>query len=111
MSLLINLVVSTIAVIIAAYVIPGVQVDTLFAAFVVAIMLGIMNAIIKPILVILTLPITIVTLGLFLFVINALLVLFVADLVPGFHVAGFWSALFFSLVASLVGSFLSAFSE
>jgi putative membrane protein len=106
MKLLIHLLVSTIAVFVSAYILPGVAVDSLTAAFVVAVVLGIVNMLLKPILVILTLPITILTLGLFYFVINALLVLLVANLVPGFHVNGFWWALVYSLVLSVIGSVL-----
>lgn len=106
MNLLIKLVINTIAIIIAAYVLPGIRVDGITAALIVAILLGVVNAILKPILVILTLPITILTLGLFTFVINALLVLLVDQLVPGFDVVNFWWALLFSVIVSLVSSFL-----
>lgn len=103
---LLQLILNTLAVMVAAYVLPGVKVDGFVTAAVVAVVLGLVNAVVKPILVVLTLPVTIVTLGLFLFVINALMVLLVAKLVPGFAVAGFWWALLFSFVVSLVGSFL-----
>lgn len=77
-----------------------------WTAIVVAIVLGIVNALLKPLLILLTLPVTILTLGLFLFVINAALVLLVAKLVPGFEVRGFWWAMLFSLVVSIIGAFL-----
>jgi putative membrane protein len=109
--LFINLIVSTIAVIISAYILPGVTVDNFLTAVVVAIVLGAMNMFIKPILVLLTLPLTILTLGLFTFVINALMVLLVSNLVPGFHVPGFLTALLFSLILSIISSFLHAISD
>jgi len=111
MRLIINLILNTLAVAVAAYVLPGVFVDGAVAALVVAILIGVVNVVVKPLLVLLTLPITVVTLGLFLFVINALMILLVDWLVPGFQVDGFWWALLFSLVVSLVGSFLSALAN
>lgn len=102
----VNLLVSAIAVIISAYILPGVKVDGFLTALIVAVVLGAINMFIKPILILLTLPLNILTLGLFTFVINALLVLLVSNLVPGFKVAGFFPALLFSLVLSIVSSFL-----
>ncbi|MEK7165365.1 MAG: phage holin family protein [Patescibacteria group bacterium] len=107
MKFIANLLVSGIAVFISAYILPGITVDTFWTAIVVSVLLGIANAVLKPILILLTLPITILTLGLFTFVINAILVIFVSSIVPGFAVAGFWWALMFSLVLSLVNSFLN----
>lgn len=108
MSIVVNLLLSTVAVLIAAQVIPGIQVKDFYTAIVVAVILGVINMVIKPILILLTLPITIITLGLFTLVINALMVLLVARIVPGFTVAGFWPALWFSIVLSLVGYFLNS---
>lgn len=102
----INWVVMTLAVFISAEVIPGVEVDSFFAAFIAALVLGVINTILKPILLILTLPINIFTLGLFTIVINAFLVLLASNLVDGFHVNGFWWALLFSLAMSIVQSAL-----
>ncbi|MBF8249894.1 MAG: hypothetical protein HW400_495 [Candidatus Levybacteria bacterium] len=102
----VNLIVSAIAVVVSAYILPGVKVDGLLTAVVVAVVLGAVNMFIKPILILLTLPLTILSLGLFTFVINALLILLVSNLVPGFKVEGFLSALLFSLVLSVVSSFL-----
>ena len=96
-----------LAVFATAYILPGVHVSNFITAIIVGIVLGIINAFVKPILVVLTLPITIVTLGLFYFVINALLILFGAGLVPGFTVDSFWSALLFSLVISIVSWFFN----
>jgi len=109
MQAIINLVLSALAVIISAYILPGVKVDNFLTAIVVAIVLGIINAIIKPILVILTLPINIVTLGLFTFVINGIVILLVSAIVPGFRVDGFVWAILFSLVLSIVNGVLSLF--
>jgi putative membrane protein len=85
-----------------AYVYSGVQVTGLFPALIAALLLGLVNAVIRPILVILTLPVTLVTLGLFIFVINALLFWFVAEIVKGFSVAGFMAALIGSLMYSVI---------
>lgn len=93
---------------VAAYVLPGVRVDSFVTAVIVAVILGAVNAFIKPVLVLLTLPVTVLTLGLFIFVINALLVLLVAAVVPGFKVDGFWTALLFSVVLSAISWFLHA---
>ena len=107
----VNLVVSSLAVIISAYILPGVKVDGFLTAVVVAIILGVVNMFIKPILLLLTLSLNILTLGLFSFVINAALVLFVSSIVPGFRVSGFLWALIFSLVLSLVSSFLYSLTK
>lgn len=106
MALLINWLVTALAVIIAAYLLPGVSVKSFFSALLVALVLGLINAILRPILVILTLPLTVVTLGLFIFVINALLVLLTSAIVPGFDVRNFWWALLFSLIFSIVSFIL-----
>jgi putative membrane protein len=100
--ILIHWVITTIAILVAAYIIPGIKVDSLGAALIGAAILGILNAVLKPILVVLTLPITLLTLGLFLFVVNALVFLLAGNLLSGFHVASFWSALLGSLVVSVV---------
>lgn len=99
-------IVSAIAILIAAYLLPGVTV-TLIGALILAVVLGIINVFIKPIVVILTLPINIVTLGLFSLVINALLILLADYLVPDFSVSGFWTALFFSIIVSLINTLFS----
>lgn len=106
--LLLNLIVSAMAVLISAYILPGVKVDGFMTAVVVAVVLGVVNMFIKPVLVLLTLPLTILSLGLFTFVINALLVLLVSSIVPGFKVSGFLWALIFGLVLSFVSSFLNS---
>ena len=98
----------TLVILLAAYILPGVTVTTFIVALLVALALGIINAIIKPILIILTLPINILTLGLFILVINALLVMLTAWLVPGFEVASFWWAMLFSIVLTVIEFFVSA---
>lgn len=93
-----------LAVLLSAYLLPGVGVTHYGYALLVALVLGIVNAIVKPILIVLTIPITFVTFGLFLLVINALMILLVDWLIDGFTVDGFWWALGFSLVLSLFNS-------
>jgi putative membrane protein len=104
MNWIIRLLLNGLAVVLSAYLLPGVDVDGYGTALLVALILAIVNVIVKPILVILTIPITIVTLGLFLLVINAALILFVDNLVNGFAVDGFWWALLFSLILSIFNS-------
>jgi putative membrane protein len=101
---IIHWIVSVVAILIAAYLIPGVHI-TLVGAIVLAVVLGIFNIFLKPVLLILTLPITILTLGLFSLVINALLVMLADLLVPGFSIGGFWVAVLFSIVVSIVNAF------
>lgn len=110
MKLFLQWLISTIAILIAAYLVPGATV-TVAGALVLAIVLGILNLLLKPVLFVLTLPINVLTLGLFSLVINALLVLLAAYIVPGFAIAGFWSALFFSVVLTLVNWVFHLWSE
>ena len=97
---------TAVAVLFAAYILRGVHVDSTLTALMVAVVLGLLNSFIKPILVILTIPITLITLGLFLLVINIIIVKWAAGLVPGFTVDSWWSALVFSLVVSVVSSII-----
>jgi putative membrane protein len=106
MPLLIHWLLSALAIMIAAYILPGVHVATFFSALVVAVILGLINVFIRPLLLILTLPINILTLGLFTFVINALMIMLAANIVKGFSVDSFWWAMLFSIVLTLVGSLL-----
>ena len=99
----------TAAVLVASYLIEGIRVDGFFSAFLAAAILGILNAFFRPVLLVLTLPINILTLGLFTFIINALLLKMVSGVISGFEVSGFWSAVFGALVISIVNWFLSAF--
>lgn len=107
MRLLSYLLINSIAILIASYILPGVKVDSVSTVIIVAIVLGVINTFIKPLVLLLTLPITLVTLGLFTFIINALLVVLTDMLIAGFSVTNFLWALLFSLVVSLVSSFLS----
>ena len=111
MKALIKILLGALAVFAASYVLPGVHVKDFWTALVVAIVLALVNAVLRPILILLTLPATILTFGLFLFVINSCLVLLVAKVVPGFTVDGFWWAMVFSIVASIIGSFLDTVAE
>ena len=103
---LLKTMVTAVAVLIASYVLSGVSVDSTLTAVLVAIVLGFLNSFIKPILIILTIPITIFTLGLFLLVINILIVKWASDIVTGFRVDGWFWALLFSLIVSFVTSVL-----
>ena len=111
MRLLIRFLLNAIAVYFTAYLLHGVHVSSFTTALLVAFVLGIVNVTIKPLLFLLTLPITILTLGLFTFVINACMILFVEWIVPSFRVDGFWWALLFSLVLSVVSSILHKLIE
>jgi putative membrane protein len=106
MKLLIRILLSALAAVVLAKILPGVDVDSYWTAILVAIVLSLLNFIVKPILVILTLPVTLLTLGLFLLIINALIILLADYLVTGFDVNGIWWALLFSLLLSLVQSVL-----
>ena len=99
----------TAAIMFASYVLDGIQVKGFFAAFFAAAILGILNAFFRPILLILTLPINILSLGLFTFIINAMLLKMASGVISGFEVYGFWSAVFGSLLISLVSWALSSF--
>jgi putative membrane protein len=107
MRLLITWLINAGALFALPYLISSIRVADFTTALIAALILGLVNALIKPILVILTLPVTVLTLGLFIFVINALLFWAVANLVGGFHVAGFWSAFFGAVLYSLISWALS----
>lgn len=111
MKLVVHLIISTLAVMIAAYIIPGVVVSGWFAAFVVAIVLGILNLTVKPVLLVLTLPINILTLGLFTLVINTLLIFLAGAIVPGFNPGSFLAALLFGIVLSLINMFANTLKD
>jgi len=106
MNLLLRILVTAILVMIIAHFMPGVHVAGFGTALIVAVVLGLLNIFIKPILVILTLPVTILTLGLFLLVINALIILLCTNIVGGFKVDSFWTALLFSIVLSILQSIM-----
>lgn len=109
MGLLLRWLILTVAIIIASYLLEGIHVSGFFSAFFAAAILGILNALFRPILIILTLPINILTLGLFTFIINALMLTMVSDVIPGFEVYGFWTAIFGSLIISIVSWLLNSF--
>ncbi len=102
---IIHFIVSVLAILVAAYLLPGVHITSLVVALILAVVLGVFNIFLKPIITILTLPITIITLGLFSLVINALLIMLAGVIVQGFTVDGFWWALAFSVVLSVVNGF------
>lgn len=106
MSLIIRLLVTAAVAFGLAHLLSGIHIDTYWTALVFALILGVANLIVRPVLIILTIPLTIITLGLFLFVINALMVLLAAKLVDGIKVDGFWWALLFSLLLSIISSLL-----
>jgi putative membrane protein len=107
--LLIRWLILTISIILTSYLYDGIYVASFSSALFAALVLGILNALFRPILILITLPINILTLGLFTFVINALLLKMVSGVVAGFYVHGFWSAVFGSLIISLVSWLLSSF--
>ncbi len=111
MKFLAQLIISALAVIITSLLLPGVHIDSPITGIIVAALLAFLNGIIRPILIILTIPITIVTLGLFLLVINAGLILIASELVDGFRVSGFWTAFFFSIILAIVTSAFNSFSK
>ena len=102
------MVVYTLALLVAAHVVSGIGLDGLTSALVAGLLLGIINAVVRPILVVLTFPITLLTLGLFLLVLNAFCLWLVSVFVTGFHVAGFWPAFWGALLVSVVSWILTA---
>jgi putative membrane protein len=107
--LLIRWLIVTAAIILASYLLDGIEVKSFFSAFFAAAALGILNALFRPILIVLTLPINILTLGLFTFLINALMLKMASGIIPGFEVHGFWTAIFGSLIISTISWLLNAF--
>jgi putative membrane protein len=108
MRLLVVWLINAVALLALPYLISSIQVDSFGTALIAALVLGLINTFIRPILVLLTLPATVLTLGLFIFVINGLLFWFVGSFVQGFHVAGFWSAILGAIVYSIISWALSA---
>jgi len=111
MNYLFKVLLTAVAVLVIAYLLPGVDVDDYGTAIWVAFIVGVLFSILKPILVILTLPVTILTLGLFLFVINAAMILLANSWIDGFSVSGFWTALLFSILLSFFESVLHKLIE
>lgn len=106
--LLVVWLINTVALVAVAYLMPSVSIASASAALGAALVLGLVNALIRPILVLLTLPVTLLTLGLFIFVLNGLLFWMVGSFIEGFHVAGFWAGVLGAIVFSLVSWLLSA---
>ncbi|GHC42351.1 membrane protein [Alcaligenes pakistanensis] len=107
MTLLLVWILNAVALLVVAYILPGIAVASFGSALIAALVLGLLNTLVKPLLVILTLPITIVTLGLFLLVLNALVFWFAGSILKGFQVNGFWWAVIGAIVYSLVSGLLS----
>jgi len=108
MAIIISILLNALAVFVAAYILPGIHLRDFTTAVIVAIVLGVINTFIRPLIFILTLPINILTLGLFTFVILGGIVLLVSKIVPGFVVDGFWWAIGFSLVLAIINSFINS---
>ena len=107
MTLLLVWILNAVALLVVAYVLPGIVVASFGSAMLAALVLGLINMLVKPVLVLLTLPITIVTLGLFLLVLNALMFWFAGSILKGFQVNGFWRAVGGAILYSLISGFLS----
>lgn len=105
--LLLKWLLMTVSILIAAHLIPGVTVHGFFSALWVALFLGIINVLVRPVLILITLPINILTLGLFTFVINAALVLLASVVIKGFEVNGFWTAMLFGVILSIINYLLN----
>src|SRR5271169_6205916 len=108
MTLLLVWLINAVALLALKYLLSSISVDSFMAALIAALVLGLINTFIRPLLILLTLPVTLLTLGLFIFVINGLLFWFVGSFVPGFHVAGFWSAVFGAILYSIISWALSS---
>ena len=106
MDFIIKLLITAAVVMFTAWILPGIQIKNYWSAIVVAIILALLNIFVKPVMVFLTIPLTIITFGLFLFVINALIILLAGAIVSGFKVMGFWWALAFSIIISLISYIL-----
>lgn len=108
MKFLLKILVTSLAVLFSSYLLPGVVVASFTTAILVAIVIALLNTFLKPILILLTIPVTVLTLGLFLLVINAFIILLTSELVRGFSVDGFWWALLFSIILSVITSLLES---
>jgi putative membrane protein len=111
MNLILRIISTSILVMVISYLMKGVVVDEFSTALIVAIVLGLLNFFVKPVLVLFTLPVTVFTLGLFLLVINAIIILLCDHFVDGFDVNGFWTAMFFSIILSLSQSLVYKLTE
>ncbi|HKL96178.1 MAG TPA: phage holin family protein [Paludibacteraceae bacterium] len=106
MGFIANLLISALAVYLTAWLLPGIVVKSFWSAMGISLIIGLLNVLVRPLLTLLTIPVTIVTLGLFLFVIDALIIMLAAKLLDGFIVNGFWWALIFSIIVTSVTNFL-----
>lgn len=106
MKFLLKLLITAVNAFVLAHILPGIEIDTIYVAVLIAFVLAILDATIKPLLILLTFPVTILTLGMFLFVINACIVLAAEYVIDGFRVDGFWSAVLFSIILSFFNSFV-----
>jgi putative membrane protein len=107
--LLIRWLISAVSLLIVSYLVPGIEVQGFFYALLAAVFLGVLNAVVRPIIIILTLPLTIFTLGLFLFVVNGIMLMLVSAVIKGFSVNGFWAAVGGALVLSIINWFSSSY--
>lgn len=108
MGLILEIIISSIAVYFTAWLLPGISVKSFGSAIIVAVVLGILNAVLKPILQFISFPITVITFGLFLLVINTIIILIASWLIGSFHVENFWWALLFSIIMSIAVSILES---
>jgi putative membrane protein len=111
MKFLLDWIISALVIFVLAYILPGVSAAGYLAALGAAVVIGLANATVKPLLIVLTLPITVLTLGLFLLIINALVILLAAWIVPGFSVDGFWWAFLFGVILSLMNMTRGAYER
>ncbi len=101
-----NLLINTISIFAVSYILTGIEVDSFQTALIVAVVMAVLNVTLKPLLILITIPLTVITFGLFLLVVNVLVLYAAGALIDGFHIAGFWWALAFSLLVSFVNSIL-----
>lgn len=111
MDIIISLILTAVAVVVSTYILPWVTVTGFIDAILVAVVISIINTFIKPVLILLTLPINILTIWLFTFVINALIIMFVSYVIPGFKVDWFWWALLFSIILSIINSIIFSIAK
>ena len=102
-----NLIINTLSIFAVSYILPGIQLDSLITALILAVVMAVLNVTLKPLLILITIPLTVITFGLFLLIVNVLVLYAAEFLIDGFTIAGFWWALAFSLLVSLVSSILS----
>lgn len=106
-----RLIINAFAIVVASGLIPGIHIEGFWPIFSAAVLMGLVNTFIRPVVILLTLPINILSLGIFTLIINALMLMFVAYLVPAFHIAGFWAAFWGALLISIVSTALSHFAK